>query len=119
MSPLSYKDRKPAPADLEEQRRHVIRTALENRGCKVARYSKEGCATILLLETRDIALANHVSIASAMKDILGDFTSEQLPEHIYLADTAKGKTFFHTLKVGELLFPLAEPRLCCGSDGIS
>lgn len=55
-----------SPADLPQQRRERIRTALKKKGPKLLAEHKAGAMTVLILEDDDVALSNAVDIGTAL-----------------------------------------------------
>ena len=98
----------PADADLENQREEVVYQALVSRGTKVAGYGRKGFRTMLVLESKDIALANFSVIGQAFVNATKRVCSAQLPDEVYLVETYKEKPFyFCCLKFGYAIFPYA------------
>lgn len=76
-----------SPEQIEEKRKEVLKQALCSRGEKVVNYKKEGCHTILILESNDIALANFNDIANALNNAVEKLKNIELPDEIYLVET--------------------------------
>jgi hypothetical protein len=76
-----------SPEQIEEKRKEVLKQALCSRGEKVVNYKKEGCHTILILESNDIALANVNDIGSALNNAVDELKNIELPDEIYLIET--------------------------------
>jgi len=72
---------------LEEKRKEVLKQALCSRGEKVANYKREGCHTILILESNDRALANFNDIDNALNNAVEELKNIELPDEIYLIET--------------------------------
>jgi hypothetical protein len=62
-----------APSDLEDKRREIIYKAIDLRGTKVSEYRKNGFRTILIFESKDIALANASVIGEAFINTINMF----------------------------------------------
>jgi hypothetical protein len=94
------------PPELEEQRKQRIATAIEKKAGKLAAAKSEfdPAESILVLESDDIALANHSVIGDAVRVVLADHT--ELPDHIYLVETDSGLVWqLWILKEGTQIFP--------------
>jgi len=72
---------------LEEKRKEVLKQALCSRGEKVSNYKREGCRTILILESNDRALANFNDIDNALNNVVEELKNIELPDEIYLIET--------------------------------
>ncbi len=91
------------PNDIEKMRRDRVADALEKKCKKLHRWQQKGAVSILLLEDQDIALSNHIVIASAVMDQLIHRTDQ--PDEIYLISTVVEPWTVWTLKIGCLLLP--------------
>jgi len=80
---------------LEAQRRRRLAVVLDKKYGKLERCSKDGDATILVLEYSDIALTNHILVAEALEPLVT--ARVYCPDHIVLADTTDQQTWclFH------------------------
>lgn len=76
-----------SPEQIEEKRKEVLKQALCSRGEKVINYKKEGCYTILVLESNDRALANFNDIGDALNNAIEELKNVELPDEIYLIET--------------------------------
>lgn len=76
-----------SPEQIEEKRKGVLKQALCSRGEKVVNYKKEGCRTILILESNDRALANFNDIDNALNNAVEELKNIELPDEIYLIET--------------------------------
>lgn len=76
-----------SPEQIEEKRKEVLKQALCSRGEKVINYKKEGCHTILILESNDRALANFNDISDALNNAAEELKNVELPSEIYLIET--------------------------------
>jgi hypothetical protein len=93
------------PEDLEKQRIEVIHKALETRGKKITSYRNLGFRSILVLESNDLALANHVDIGEAFLTTIKEFDSANLPDEIYLVETDLEPFQITCLKFEDTFFP--------------
>ena len=114
----------PEDTDLENQREEVIYQALISRGNKAAecraKYEKERLRTMLVLESKDIALANFTVIGQAFVNATKRVDSAQLPDEVYLVETYEEKPsgcsipkvvvnkYSGCLKFGDAIFPDAD-----------
>jgi hypothetical protein len=70
-----------APADLEDSRKVRLATALSRKCPKLQTYKVAGRTTVLILESDDIALTNHVSVGEALEEIAAG--RDDVPDEIY------------------------------------
>jgi hypothetical protein len=74
-----------APNDVEKSRLDRIRTALSKKLPKLADTKSEGALLVLVFETNDIALTNHVVVTDAIVAALSEHKIMQ--DEIFLVDT--------------------------------
>jgi hypothetical protein len=91
-----------SPKELEKERRVRLDKAINDK-CPKLHGAKGEATSILVLESDDIALANHDLIAEAVKD---QFREEDLlPDEIYLVETEEEPWLITVLKEGAEWFP--------------
>lgn len=93
------------PDQIEDKRIERIRTALENKCPKLAKAKTEANISILLLESKDIALANERVIARALEAAISA-AGVHLPDIILLVETDIGtRWYLRALKEYDLFYP--------------
>ena len=94
-----------APEDnvLEAARESRLRRALEDKCPKLHECREQGARTILVLESDDIALTNHVVVGHALASALEDRTD--VPDEIYFVDTGREPWSVHTMKHDDECWP--------------
>ena len=92
-----------APEDVENHRPARLRKALEDKCPKLQRCKEEGARTVLVLEDGDISLSNHVLIAEGLAGLFEERVD--LPDEIYLVETAVKTWAVRPLKLGEDFLP--------------
>ena len=75
----------PGDEELEARRTDRLREALRRKCPKLRRCKEDGARTILVLESDDIALTNHVLVGECLAALLPERTD--LPDEIYLVET--------------------------------
>ena len=70
--------------DPETKRRTRLRRALAKKCPKLLQCKREGARTVLVLETDDFVLTNHVSVGQALSPVLDE--REDAPDEIYLVE---------------------------------
>jgi len=95
-----------APEELEVKRRERVHDALGNKCPKLkAAKVENGSRSVLVLESNDIALANHIAIANAFTDELNKRTDD-IPDEAYLVETEIPKRWVvWVLKEGDSRYP--------------
>lgn len=92
-----------APEDLESGRNRRILAALNKKCPKLLACRSHGCETVLIFESDDVALTNHIVIAEALE------TSSQgrndLPDEVYFVSTQVEPWTVWTLKCGSTFLP--------------
>ena len=89
-----------------------LREALSRKCPKLQRCKEDGARTVLVLESDDIALTNHVLVGECLAALLPDRTD--LPDEIYLAETEVKSWAVHCMKLDTEDWPvdnLAEPAM--------
>ena len=71
--------------DPETERRTRLRQALAKKCPKLLECKREGTRTVLVLETDDFVLTDHVSVGQALSSVLDE--REDAPDEIYLAES--------------------------------
>ena len=71
--------------DPEIERRTRLRQALAKKCPKLLQCKREGTRTVLVLETDDFVLTNHVSVGQALSPMLDE--REDAPDEIYLVES--------------------------------
>lgn len=85
-----------AGTDVEGHRAKRLRRALDDKLPKLAACAKAGDTTVLILEFSDVALSNHILIAQALEPLLAAHGLNELPTHIFIAETTSLPWhFFH------------------------
>ena len=81
------RDARYAPDDeeLETRRADRLREALRRKCPKLQRCKEDGARAVLVLESNDIALTNHVLVGECLAALLPERTD--LPDEIYLVET--------------------------------
>jgi hypothetical protein len=74
-----------APPDYEMLRKRRIETALKRKLPKLEEWKKTGARSVLVLESGDIALSNHIVIRDAVEHALTERSDH--PDEIWLVDT--------------------------------
>ena len=69
----------------ETERRTRLRVALRKKCPKLQQCKREGARTVLVLETDDFVLTDHVSVGEALSDVLGE--RADAPDEIYLVES--------------------------------
>jgi hypothetical protein len=92
-----------APTDLELRRAARLQEALNRKCLKLQQCKDEGVSTVLILEDSDIFLSNHVLIGEALAGLLAQ--RPNLPDHIYLVETALDSWDVRLLKDEENIVP--------------
>jgi len=92
------------PDELEKQRRLRIRRALDDKCPKLQKERGNDRISVLILESDDMALANHAVIAQAVILELSD-RKVDLPDEVYLIETEIKPWEVWILKEGNNLFP--------------
>lgn len=72
--------------DLEEQRRERVKAALVKKKIKLTESKQLGDLTVLVVETADIALTNHVTVAEALEALAEEWSP--YVDRILVADTS-------------------------------
>ena len=85
-----------APEDGEPLRTSRVRKALDDKREKLQKCKREGAQTILVLESDDIALSNHVVIGEAVLNALEGHSDTA--DEIYLVETEMDPWIVRTMK---------------------
>jgi hypothetical protein len=88
-----------APQDVEAQRVRRLQDALDRKCPKLQICKDEGARTILILEDGDIYLSNEILIGDALARLLNQ--RADVPDEIYLVQTAIGRWTVHSVKDGD------------------
>jgi hypothetical protein len=80
-----------APKDYEQLRRERITKALNKKLPKLHKCKMTGARSLLVLESGDIALSNHVNILEATEHSLKD--RDDIPDEVWLVDTTIEKNW--------------------------
>ena len=92
-----------APENMESSRTSRLRKALDDKRGKLQVCKRQGARTILVLETDDIALSNHVIVGDALlKALEGRIDTA---DEIYLVETQLDPWIVRTMKVENDLWP--------------
>lgn len=75
-----------APENVEILRNDRLKRALAQKCPKLDRYKLEGSRTVLILESRDISLSNHVVIGDSLALLMQRRTD--VPDEVYLVSTS-------------------------------
>jgi hypothetical protein len=97
-----------APSDLEIRRELRIKKAANDKLPKLAVCKRAGMTTVLVLEDDDIALSNEALIAPLLLKAL-DQSKHEVPDLIYLIDTAGPRWFAVCLKDHTVVWPETAP----------
>ena len=100
----------PDDEELETRRAEWLREALCRKCPKLQRCKEDGARTVLVLESDDIALTNHILVGECLAALLLECTD--LPDEIYLVETEVESWAVHCMKLDAECWPvehLAEP----------
>ena len=100
----------PDDEELETRRAERLLEALRRKCPKLQRCKADGARTVLVLESNDIALTNHVLVGECLAMLLPERTD--LPDEIYLVETEVNSWTVHCMKLDTECWPvehLAEP----------
>jgi len=100
----------PGDEELKARRAERLREALRRKCPKLQRCKEAGARTVLVLESNDIALTNHVLVGECLAILLPGRTD--LPDEIYLVETEVKSWTVHCMKLDTECWPmehLAEP----------
>ena len=75
----------PGNEELEARRAVRLRQALSRKSPKLQRCKEDGARTVLVLESDDITLTDHVAVGECLAGLLSERTD--LPDEIYLVET--------------------------------
>ena len=89
--------------DMEAHRVERLRRALSDKCPKLEGCQVEGARTVLVLESDDIALSNHIDIGNAL--IMAIDTCESIPDEIYLVETENNPWWVWLMKLDCLCWP--------------
>ncbi len=98
------------PSDLENKRTKVIIESLISRGTKVSKYKDQGFRSLLILESRDLILANAPDISRAFIKAISCTRVDKLPDEVYLVESEMLPYYFYCLKKDSILFPESDTR---------
>ena len=96
----------------EARRTDRLREALRRKCRKLQRCKDDGARTVLVLESDDIALTNHVLVGECLAALLPERTD--LPDEIYLVETEVKSWAVRCMKLDTESWPveyLAEPAM--------
>lgn len=93
-----------SPRDVESQRSLRIKIAFDAKCPKLAAAKGDGCASVLVLESNDITLANSAVIGDALVKELQS-RSHDIPDVIHLVETEVAPWVIWVLKEDEVVFP--------------
>lgn len=91
------------PSDLESERRSRVVRALDKKCQKLRACQKMGLSTVLVLESDDVALTNHILVAKALEGAAVGRTD--VPDEIYFVGTQVEPWTVWTLKLGGTFLP--------------
>ena len=100
----------PDDTELETLRAKRLRKALSHKCPKLQCCKEDGAQTVLVLESDDIALTNHVLVGQCLAALLSDHAD--LPDEIYLVETEMDPWTVRCMKLDTACWPLdnlAEP----------
>ena len=100
----------PGNEELEARRTVRLRQALSRKSPKLQRCKEDGARTVLVLESDDIALTDHVAVGECLAGLL--VQREDLPDEIYLVETDVDPWTVHCMKLDTECWPMensAEP----------
>ena len=100
----------PDREELEVCRADRLREALRRKCPKLQRCKEDGARTVLVLESDDIALTNHVLVGERLAALLPERTDQ--PDEIYLVETEVKSWAVHCMKLNGKSWPVersAEP----------
>ena len=94
-----------APEDnvLETAREARLRQALDDKCPKLQQCREQGARTVLVLESDDIALTNHVVVGHALASALKERTD--VPDEIYFVETGCEPWSVHAMKQDDECWP--------------
>ena len=110
----------PDHTELEALRAKRLRKALSNKCPKLQRCKEDGARTVLVLESNDIALTNHVLVGQCLAALSSDHAD--LPDEIYLVETDMDPWTVRCMKFDTECWPLdklAEPVMFHEEDLIN
>jgi hypothetical protein len=81
-----------APSKCENLRERRLATAFDRKLPKLAKWKAAGAVSVLILETSDIALTNHILVAEAVQKLL--HSRADRPDQIWLVDTVLAHVSF-------------------------
>ncbi|MCY4589625.1 MAG: hypothetical protein OXE86_03465 [Alphaproteobacteria bacterium] len=99
--------------ELEAGRSERLREALSRKCPKLQRCKEHGARTVLVLESDDIALTNHVHVGECLAVLMPERTD--LPDEIYLVETEVKSWTVLCMKLDTECWPverLARPVMC-------
>ena len=102
----------PDGEDLQARRTTRLREALSRKCPKLQRCKEDGARTVLVLESDDIALTDHVLVGECLNALLPE--RADLPDEIYLVETEINPWAVHCMKLDTQGWPverLAEPMM--------
>ena len=100
----------PGNKELETRRADRLREALCRKCPKLQRCKRDGARTVLVLESNDFALTNHVLVGECLSALLPERTD--LPDEIYFVETDVNPWTVFCMKLDTECWPaehLAEP----------
>lgn len=92
------------PEILEEKRLQRVRAALDAKCPKLCKAKEDGYVSVLVLESDDLALANHGFIAAAVREA-AQMIGDGIPDEIYLVETEIEPWIVQVIKYGPTFHP--------------
>ena len=94
----------PNDEELEASRADRLRQALRRKCPKLMRCKEDGARTVLVLESDDLALTNHVLVGEPLVRLLAECAG--LPDEIYLVETDLDPWTVHCMKLDTECWPM-------------
>ena len=93
-----------SPENLNAHLEDNIACALREKCKQLAVYRAQGLPTLLLLDSDDIALVNHHSLAEAFRRASGRETTNELDE-VFIAEASRDPIWFFPVKINNRIYP--------------
>ena len=94
----------PNDEELEASRADRLRRALRRKCPKLQRCKEDGARTVLVLESDDLALTNHVLVGEQLVRLPAEWAD--LPDEIYLVETDLDPWTVHCMKLDTECWPM-------------
>lgn len=107
----------PNDEELEASRADRLQQALRRKCPKLKRCKEDGARTVLVLESDDLALTNHVLVGEPLVRLLAECAD--LPDEVYLVETDLDPWTVHCMKLDIECWPMEnslEPPAFCMDD---